>query len=62
MHIATIVRIWGFFSIGFSLAMLPPIAVSIIYNDGEAKHFISAMALILVPWLIFWVVGRRHSG
>ncbi|HED16227.1 MAG TPA: potassium transporter [Gammaproteobacteria bacterium] len=62
MHITAIVRIWGFFSIGFSLAMLPPIAISIGYNDGEAKHFIAAMALILVPGIIFWAISRRHSG
>ncbi len=61
MHIATIVRIWGFFSIGFSLTMLAPLAVSLGYNDGEARHFVYAMGLIMLPGMLFWVMGRRNT-
>ena len=62
MRGATILRIVGFFSMGFSLTMLIPIAVSLWYGDGEAHHFLTALFVILLPGMGFAWLGRKASG
>ncbi|HEB96519.1 MAG TPA: potassium transporter [Sedimenticola thiotaurini] len=63
MRGATILRIVGFFFIGFSLTMLIPLAISLWYDDGEARHFLTSLVVILLPGLVFAWFGRgaRHD-
>lgn len=58
MRGATILRIVGYFAMGFSVTMLIPMAISLWYGDGEARHFLTALVVILLPGLLFRWLGR----
>jgi trk system potassium uptake protein TrkH len=46
----------------FSMSMLPPVLVSLWYQDGAAMSFLSAFALILASGLLIWVpVYKRRE-
>lgn len=59
---ATVQRILGFLIAGASLMMLPPVAVSLLYEDGTATLFlVSAVILFLVGMAIFLPVRHIHE-
>ena len=60
MQFLTIQRILGILLGLFSLTMLPPIAVSLFYQDGSTQAFVSAFFLLLVTGLLFWFPVRSH--
>jgi len=62
-------RVVGLLSIGFSLTMLPPIAVSLWYGDGQAGIFLESFAIALATGLAIWLATwdqdtalRRKDG
>ncbi len=62
-------RIVGLLSIGFSLTMLPPVAVSLWYQDGQAVIFLESFAIALICGLVVWLATwdqdtalRRKDG
>lgn len=59
MQFAVIQRILGLLLSLFSLTMVPPLLISISYNDGSAIPFFSAFALILSIGLILWFPVRN---
>lgn len=61
MQLAAIQRILGLLLILFSSTMLPPVVVSIIYDDGSSGPFLDAFGLILVAGLVFWLPVRRQQ-
>jgi trk system potassium uptake protein TrkH len=59
MSFRAIQRILGLLLMVFSLAMLPPVGVSLYYGDGSHMSFIAAAAwLIMVGGLIWWPARR----
>ncbi|MBE0438416.1 MAG: potassium transporter [Gammaproteobacteria bacterium] len=60
MQFLTIQRILGILLGLFSFTLLPPIAVSLFYNDGATQAFINAFLLLLVLGLLFWFPVRKH--
>jgi trk system potassium uptake protein TrkH len=44
----------------FSISMLPPMLVSIWYDDGVLNAFLDAFFLILVSGFLLWLPVRRH--
>lgn len=60
MQFLTIQRILGVLLGLFSLTLLPPIAVSLYYQDGSTQAFIDAFLLLLVTGFIFWFPARKH--
>lgn len=44
----------------FSLSVVPPMLVSLIFSDGELRHFALSFLLILSIGLLFWLPTRRH--
>lgn len=60
MQFLTIQRILGILLGLFSLTMLPPIAVSLFYQDGSTQAFVSAFILLLVTGFVFWFPVREH--
>jgi trk system potassium uptake protein TrkH len=59
MHIGAVQRILGVLLSLFSLSMLPPIGVSILYSDGEWHVFLLAfVVLALLGALVWWPVRR----
>ena len=52
-------RILGLLLMMFSLTMLPPILVSVIYNDQSWLPFIEGFALTVVAGLLIWLPVRK---
>ena len=60
MQFLTIQRLLGILLGLFSLSMLPPLLVSLYFDDGSSQAFLSAFGfLLLIGWL-FWFPVRHH--
>ena len=59
MHYLLVQRILGLIVVLFSLTMLPPIVVSLHFDDGHWLPFLQSFALILVAGLLMWLPARR---
>lgn len=62
MQYRTIIRILGLLVALFSVAMLPPALVSIIYNDGGGLPFVIAFFFNLIAGLAFWYPNRYQKA
>ena len=61
MNLAVVQRILGLLLMIFSVTMLPPVAVSLYFHDGNWSPFLdSFIALLAVGALIWWPVRDRH--
>ena len=60
MHWFAVQRILGLLLGLFSLTMVPPLAVSWFYMDGNLTSFAIAFALVLGGGIVLWVPVRRH--
>ncbi|BAJ00026.1 TrkH family potassium uptake protein [Shewanella violacea] len=61
MQYRTIIRITGLLMGLFSLSLLPPALVAVIYKDGGGTAFIQAFVLSLFLGFILWYPNRRHK-
>ena len=59
MQIKSVIRILGLLLMLFSLAIIPPILVSVIYSDGETWSFFYALILIFVSGLLLWLPAMQ---
>ena len=59
MQIKSVIRILGLLLMLFSLAIIPPILVSIIYQDNETWPFFYAFILIFVSGLLLWLPAMQ---
>jgi len=59
MQRSTIQRIVGLLLMLFSISMLPPVAVGLIYGDGAIYPFLAAFTWILIIGLLLWFPVRR---
>ena len=59
MQIKSVIRILGLLLMLFSLAIIPPIVVSIIYSDVETWSFFYALILIFVSGLLLWLPAMQ---
>jgi trk system potassium uptake protein TrkH len=59
MHLSVVQRILGLLLMLYSLAMLPPLAVSLYFNDGEAPAFIFGLAITFASGLAAWLPARK---
>ncbi len=69
MHLKVITRGVGALSMGFSLTLLAPIAVSLFYQDGEIWHLTASFATIFLCGALLWLASlgpqaklRRRDG
>lgn len=60
MQLTAIQRILGLLLMLFSITMLPPIAVSLFYNDGFYISFLLGFALTLFTGLLIWLPVKRN--
>src|SRR5690606_27743574 len=61
MTIVTVQRVLGIFLAMFSVTMLPPIGVSLLYGDGTWIAFAQSFALIAgLGVLLWWPVRRKR--
>jgi len=61
MKIGGSIRIVGLLGIGFSLTMLPPVFVSLWYQDHQAEHFLKSFAIAFTLSLIAWSLTRKQD-
>lgn len=62
MHGRSILRIFGILLMVFSISNLPPLAVSIILQDGQEAVWVEALAITLFFGWILWLPVRRYRG
>jgi trk system potassium uptake protein TrkH len=60
MQFRTIIRILGLLVALFSVTMIPPAVISLIFGDGSGLPFLLAFMLCLVTGLSFWYPNREH--
>jgi trk system potassium uptake protein TrkH len=61
MRLSVILRTLGVLFLLFSTTLLPPIAISLFYDDGEAARFSTALAIALFAGLAFWLPFRKND-
>ncbi|WP_455202298.1 TrkH family potassium uptake protein [Kaarinaea lacus] len=60
MQLAAILRIIGLLLMIFSITMLPPALVGMIYNDGAIVPFITAFSVTLGAGVVLWLPVRNQ--
>lgn len=60
MQFLTIQRMLGILLSLFSLTLLAPIAVSLFYDDGATRAFVTAFILLFVVGVIIWFPVRKY--
>jgi trk system potassium uptake protein TrkH len=61
MRLSVILRTLGVLFLLFSTTLLPPIAISFFYGDGEAARFSIAFAIALLLGLAFWLPYHKRA-
>jgi trk system potassium uptake protein TrkH len=61
MRLTVIIRTLGVLFLLFSTTLLPPIAISLLYDDGGLQHFSVTFLLALVAGLTLWLPFRRDA-
>ncbi len=59
MHFSIIFRVFGILLTLFSFTLMPPIAVSLLYNDGAVLAFLAAFAITLCTGTFCWIPVRH---
>lgn len=62
MQIKSVIRILGLLLMLFSLAIIPPIIVSVLYEDNETWSFFYALILIFVSGLLLWLPAMQAKS
>ncbi len=62
MNFRTVQRVLGLLLAMFSLTMLPPVVVALIFRDGTARAFIEAFLIVLAMGLALWWPARRSRS
>ncbi|QBF83068.1 potassium transporter [Shewanella maritima] len=62
MQYKTIIRITGLLMGLFSMTMLPPALVAVIYKDGGGTAFIQAFSVSLFLGFLLWYPNRKQKG
>ena len=61
MHIAVVIRTLGILFLLFSTTLVPPVILSLVYDDGHFGHFSATLALSAAAGLGLWYPHRRRS-
>lgn len=61
MRYAVIAKILGLLMMLFSLTLLPPVLVSLIYSDGQALPFLEGFTIILLLGALLWLPVRNTA-
>lgn len=62
MHIQIAIRVLGILMMLFSITMIPPIIVSLIYQDGIEIIFLRALAITFTAGLFLWLTCHRYDA
>ncbi len=61
MNLLVVQRILGILLMLFSVTMLPPIGVSLYFQDGYSAPFLDAFAGLLITGLLVWLPVRKQN-
>src|SRR6185503_5512417 len=61
MRLTVIIRTLGVLFLLFSTTLLPPIVISLIYDDGGFRNFSVTFALALLAGVLLWLPFRRRA-
>jgi trk system potassium uptake protein TrkH len=59
MNLGMVLRIFGLIVIVFSLTMLPPVAISLVFGDGHSLVFLQSFLIVLAAGLVMWLPVRK---
>ena len=62
LNLGVVQRILGLLLMLFSVTMLVPAAVSLLYADGQGALFIDAFLILMAAGLLAWLPSRRQRG
>lgn len=62
MHFKVILRVIGLLVMVFSVSLIPPIIVSLIYSDSALNAFIYSFGINLIAGFLLWLPVRRERG
>ena len=62
MHIQIAIRVLGILMMLFSITMIPPIIVSLIYQDGIEIIFLRALAITFTAGFFLWLTCHRYNA
>jgi len=62
LNLGVIQRILGLLLMLFSVTMLVPAGVSLLYADGQVALFIDAFGILMAAGLLAWLPSRRQRG
>jgi trk system potassium uptake protein TrkH len=60
MHLYSILRLLGLLLMLFSITLLPTVAVSLLYQDGQMLIFLASACTWLLLGCVMWLPVRRH--
>jgi trk system potassium uptake protein TrkH len=60
VHLLSIQRLLGLLLMVFSATLLPPVFVSLLYQDGEVQAFLAGMAAVIVLGFLMWFPVHRY--
>lgn len=61
MHLSVIARVLGLLMMIFSLTLVPPMLVSLLYQDGTLNAFLYALMITFGIGLVVWLPVRKHK-
>ena len=61
MHFTVIARVLGLLMMIFSFTLVPPMLVSVIYQDGTLDAFVYALLITFGIGLLVWLPVRNHK-
>ena len=62
MHFRITLKILGLLLMMFSITMLPPIAISLVFDDGAYFAFVDTFGLTLISGFILWLAFFREQA
>ena len=62
MRLPVIAKILGLLMMLFSLTMLPPLGISLLYDDGQWQRFANGLLMVMFGGLVVWLPFRRVVG
>jgi trk system potassium uptake protein TrkH len=60
VHLLSIQRLLGLLLMVFSVTLLPPVFVSLLYQDGEAQAFLAGMVTVIALGFVMWFPVHRY--
>ena len=62
MRLPVIAKVLGLLMMLFSLTMLPPLGISLLYDDGQWQRFSNGLLMVMFGGLVVWLPFRKVAG